>query len=292
MTHEFVNNDIKKLSDNKATGHDGIPTKALKIACTVINDPLLFNFNLSINTGIVPDSWKLAKVTSLFKSGSHLDSNNYRPIAVLPILSKILERHIHIYLLEYLNKYELIHSFQSGFRQKHSCEFALIHMVDKWLEAISYGQLTGALFIDFRKAFDLVDHEILIRKLKLYNLHDAALKWFNSYLFDRQQFVSVGRAYSSKLSISHGVPQGSILGPILFILFINDLPLCCNSSVNIDLYADDTTISASNKFVHEIKSNLQSACNEISSWCSQNNIRLTVCLFLRPLNPVTLMTNF
>ena len=159
----------------------------------------------------------------------------------LPILSKVLEKHVHDCLSNFLHEYNLLHKTQSGFRSQHSCETALIHMTDSWLNAMDNENMVGVVLIDFKKAFDLVDHQILLSKLELYGFASENLLWFNTYLTHRQQQVTVNNFKSEFEPVSCGVPQGSILGPLLFLLFINDLPLF-TTNVYTDKYADDTTL--------------------------------------------------
>ena len=271
-----VTNVRKYLSNidvTKATGTDNIRPRLLKLAAPYIATEITYICNKSISSSSFPTKWKEAKVSPLHKQGPSDDINNYRPISILPILSKILERHVSDCLLHYLNENDLLHVTQSGFRAQHSCETALTHMIDSWLEALDHGQMVGVVLVDFKKAFDLVDHKILLRKLKLYGIDNVTLQWFTSYLTERQQHVSVNNSKSSFKPVSCGVPQGSILGPLLFLLFINDLPLyTCN--VFTDLYADDTTLY----FVHPsqdvIEQNLQTALNELQIWCKNNGMVL------------------
>ena len=254
---------------SKATGTDNIGARLLKLAAPCIANDITFICNNSINSSCFPDKWKEAKVSPLHKSGPLEEINNYRPISVLPVLSKVLERHVSDSLTAYLNENDLLHKTQSGFRSHHSCETALNFMTDSWLNAIDKGEMIGVVLVDFRKAFDLVDHNILLNKLKLYGIKEETLHWFKSYLSQRQQQVSISNSQSSFRPISCGVPQGSILGPLLFLLFINDLPLY-TSNVSTDMYADDTTLYDVQTSQEAIERNLQIALNELHSWCKNN----------------------
>ena len=192
---------------------------------------------------------------------------------MLPVLSKVLERHVSDSLTAYMNENNLLHKTQSGFRAYHSCETALNFMTDSWLNAIDRGEMIGVVLVDFKKAFDLVDHDILLTKLKFYGINNETLHWFKSYLSHRQQQVSISNTKSGFKPISCGVPQGSILGPLLFLLFINDLPLY-TSNVSTDMYADDTTLYDIQTSQEAIERNLQIALNELNIWCKSNGMVL------------------
>ena len=215
----------------------------------------------SITKSVFPSKWKEAKVAPLYKNGPHEDVNNYRPISILPVLSKVLEKHVHESLSNFLH-HELLHKTQSGFRAQHSCETALVNMTDLWLNAIDKSKMVGVVLVDFKKSFDLVDHQILINKLEIYGIKDDALLWFDIYLTNRKQQVTINNSKLNFQHISCGVPQGSILGPLLFLLFINDLPLYTNN-VFTDLYADDTTLYDVQDSMEQIENNLQSALNNL-----------------------------
>ena len=271
ITLNFVKKNLSKINCSKSCGIDNLQGKFLKLAAQVISTSLLIIYNLSLKTGIFPEKWKQARVTPIFKSGDDTNCDNYRPISILPILSKILERHIHDHLYEYLTDYGLLLVSQSGFRKFHSCHTTLTKLVDSWLKAIDNGEMTGLLLVDFRKAFDLVDHDILMKKLTIYKFDDTALKWFQSYIDGRTQKVVVGAHMSDKQDVTSGVPQGSILGPLLFIIFINDLSLY-TELCNIDLYADDTNLHVSDKDLNNIESKLNTDIQNIESWSKSNNM--------------------
>ena len=241
--HTFIRHFLSNLNVKKSTGLDNIGPRILKLTADVITPSILYIVNKSIATGKFPSVWKEAKVKPLFKTGDKEDVNNYRPISILPTLSKLIEKWVERQFSQYLNDFNLLHKSQTGFRPKHSTESALIRMTDSWLKAINEGNMVGCVLVDFRKAFDLVDHKTLLKKLKCYKCNNSCLSWFESYLQNRTQRVSLNDNLSEAADVIHGVPQGSILGPLLFLLFINDLPLYLQNTFTIvDLYADDTTI--------------------------------------------------
>ena len=270
---ETVSKFLSNIDINKATGTDLIGPRLLKLAAPCIVDEVTFICNHSIANSIFPSKWKEAKVTPLHKNGPQEEVNNYRPISILPVLSKVLEKHVHESLMDFLHGNNLLHKTQSGFRAQHSCETALVNMIDLWLNAIDNGKMAGVVLVDFKKAFDLVDHQILINKMEIYGIKDEALMWFDSYLTNRKQLVSVHNNMSDFKQISCGIPQGSILGPLLFLLFINDLPLYTDK-VSTDLYADDTTLYNVQDSIEQIENNLQSALNSLHIWCKNNGMIL------------------
>ena len=272
---------LSKLNISKASGSDTLGPRLLKLATPVIYKPLchLINVSTCIETGVFPDELKIGKLTPIFKKVNKCDPGNYRPISILPTISKNVERHVASELKDFLHEHELINVHQSGFRQFHSCQTALTKMTNLWLKDIDDGNLTGAMFIDFTKAFDLVDHKLLLKKLALYKFDESTLLWFKSYLSNRKQSVHVGGSKSKYL----GVPQGSVLGPLLFLVYINDLPLHVEKS-KLEMFADDMTLHSSSADMNVIENNLNCDIEKIDGWCLQNRMKIneskTKCMLM------------
>ena len=179
--------------------------------------------NLSLTEGIFPDQLKLANVIPLYKSDDPMLFNHYRPVSLLCVLSKIFEKVMYSRLLDFLETFKIIYDNQFGFRKRRSTYMALIILMDKITKSLENGEFIIGVFLDFSKAFDTVNHDVLLQKLHHYGIRGSALKWFQSYLSDRQQYVTYNGEESSKKGFNCSVPQGSILGPLLFIIYINDL---------------------------------------------------------------------
>ena len=195
--------------------------------------------------------------------------SNYRPIAILSVVSKFTERAVHKHFLDYLISKQILCPNQFGFRPKHSCETALLCMVDEWAMNVDNGKINGVALVDLRKAFDLVDHDILLQLLSECGCSERSLQWFKSYLSDREQFVSIQNKKSGVRNVSVGVPQGSILGPLLFTILINNLPRAVNKA-SVFMYADDTTISVSGTSKQEIEVQLNDVLKEVYDWTAKN----------------------
>ena len=223
------------------------------------------DINLSISSGVVPQELKIARVIPIFKSGDEAVFVNYRPVSVLPVFSKLLEKVIYRRLYNFLTKYNILFNNQYGFRKNHSTALALIHLYDKLSSAIDNRKFTIGVFIDLSKAFDTVNHEILLAKLQHYGVRGTPLKWFKSYLSDREQFVSYNGYSSSHKRVKCGVPQGSILGPLLFLIYINDLS---NVSKTLDfiLFADDTNIFFSHSNLEYLSLTVNTELNNLTDW--------------------------
>ena len=274
ISDEFVKEELRNIDCKKAVGLDGLHPKLLKIGADLISEPLTFLFNRSLQTSDIPLDFITARISPIHKGGTH-EVNNYRPISVLPVLSKILEKAVHKQLFDHLNKNKLLSSQQSGFRPSHSTATCVTEIVDYLLENMNKRQLTGAVFLDLKKAFDVIPHRKILRKLSYYGINMKELKWFENYLIGRRQCVSVSNCISDFLTVKSGVPQGSILGPLLFCLYINDM---CNlrfhENTKISLYADDTALFNYDINVEKVQKNLQQDFDLISNWFENNDMYL------------------
>ena len=204
--------------------------------------------------GSFPDPCKIAKVKPLFKKGSKTDPSNYRPISLLPLLSKVFERVVLNQTEEFLSLNKVLCDYQSGFRKNHSTDTCLSFLNDKILKDFDDGLLTGMILIDLQKAFDTINHDILLKQLSIIGFSDYTVKWFQSYLSNRKFTVNLENSFSEVSNISCGVPQGSILGPLLFLIYVNDMPMAVKC--NLFLYADDTYLVFQSKNVKDIEKQL------------------------------------
>ena len=238
------------LQSKKTLDLSGISVWLTQKIISNIAAPLKHIFANSFSLGIVPSEFKIAKVVPVFKSGNKDSMDNYRPISLLSCFSKIIEKIVGTCLTSFLDVNNLISNSQFGFRKKHSTIHPLIHFIDHVSSALDKKEHTLAIFCDLRKAFDTVNHQILISKLHKLGIRGAELCWFRDYLLNRKQLVHINGSKSRLLEILIGVPQGSILGPLLFLIYINDLPLC--SELLALLFADDTTLFLSGQNLDEL----------------------------------------
>ena len=264
---------LTHLKQTNTRGLDNIDGKILKLCAPIISDSLTYLYNLCIDQSNFPVSLKQAKIIPLFKSGDKTNPSNYRPISVLPIVAKPLEKHIYKNLMLHILNNNLLHPNQSGFRKNHSCHTALTNLVEEWLLNINNNKFTGVLFIDFAKAFDLIDHELLLKKLAVYRFSDHAISLVKSFLSDRQHKVHLNNDQSQFLTQTYGVPQGSVLGPLLFSLYINDLPLFIHNGL-CELFADDTSIHSCNSDLKQLHTSLQDNISQLISWAELNHMSL------------------
>ena len=247
LTEDQLDEAFKSLKKNKAPGPDGSDVNIMISIYEIIKKPLLKIFNDSLLLGIFPQSMKIAKVTPFCKSGKKNLMTNYRPISVLSCFSKILERIIYNRLYNYLNDDNLFFQKQFGFREGHSTNHALIELTNSINDSLNQNKYTLGVFIDLSKAFDTVDHNILLKKLSLYGIINNSLKWFSSYLSNRKQFIQAGNIKTSYEDIICGVPQGSILSPLLFIIYVNDLS-DVSKILEPTMFADDTNLFLTQKY--------------------------------------------
>ena len=270
VTNSHVLSVVEGMSSKTSHGEDFISNKLLKLAIPTLLAPLTQLINLSISTGFVPDQVKLAKVIPLFKEGSHKEFNNYRPIAVISSIGKLLEKIVHIKLSNFLESDNVLHPNQFGFRSHHSVIHPLLLFSDKILHSLDNNLLNLTIFIDLRKAFDTVNYDILLSKLSNYGIDDI---WFKNYL-SRSQFTFAGKTKSQVLKMICGLPQGSILAPILFLIFINDLPYA--TLFFTLLFADDTTFQIEGGSLQELFLNANIQLAKAQEWFASNLLTLNV----------------
>ena len=269
---EEITSIIKNLK-NSSPGHDDIDIRILKKICPVIVQPLTHLFNMSLNQGKFPDPLKIARVTPVYKAEDPNVMSNYRPISVLPVFSKILEKLMLKRLSHFFETYNIFYKLQFGFRSRHSTSLALIYLTDIIIQSINNGDTVLGVLIDYSKAFDTVNHNILLSKLNKYGVRGIANDWIRNYLSDRKQFTSFNSNNSNSLPITCGVPQGSILGPFLFLCYINDLPNVSNLLTPL-IFADDTNLFITGKDPESLITTLNQELVKLTQWTNTNKLSL------------------
>lgn len=263
-------NDLRSC----APGPDGIPSSILKETSIYFSTILTHLINLSFSEGYFPDELKIAKIKPLFKSGNTKSINNYRPISLLPSFSKIFEKCMTTRLMEFLTECNILYDYQFGFRSRHSTNMALNFLVDKITSSLGSGDSFVGVSLDFRKAFDTIDFKVLLGKMYRYGIRGSAHQWFSSYLRARKQFVGLAEVRSELLPIQCGVPQGSILGPILFLIYINDLQ---NSTDLFPIiFADDTNLFYNARSVDLCIAKMNGEMVSVLQWIRSNKLSLNV----------------
>ena len=268
-----ISSIINKFNVYKGTGPNSIPPLFLHHMLSALAEPLSMIANICFATGKHPEKLKIAKITPIYKKGSKLLACNYRPISLLSNINKIFEKLVHIRTLTFLNNHNAFYEHQYGFRPKHSTNHTLINITETIRTALDEGKFACGVFVDFQKAFDTVNHSILLGKLHHYGIRGLALNWFKSYLSNREQFVSVLGFDSDKLIMKHGVPQGSVLGPLLFLIYINDLHRSIHDATTYH-FADDTNLLAIDSCSHSIQTKLNRDLKNLYKWLLANKISL------------------
>ena len=275
VTEEEVILLCKEINTNKSSAIENLSANILKLAFITLSKQLTYVFNLSLGTATVPKSWKNATVTPLFKAGDVSQCNNYRPISVLPLPGKILEKIVHKRLNTFFEANNILNPNQGGFRKNQSTTNTTAKFLDSIYESINNKEFSIATYIDFSKAFDTVPHDILLKKLKLYGVRGKNLKWIKSYLTNRKQKTFFNNVASNYALITCGVPQGSVLGPLLFLIYINDL-VDVIENCNTFLYADDTVLVSSARNIHDAHRSMQHDLDNITNWCKSNRLTLNI----------------
>ena len=273
-TESEISDLVKQLKNTSTSDFNSAVIKQVFLN-TSLAQILSETINSSLSHGVFPELLKTARVIPIHKSGSRSDVANYRPISLLSVFSKIYEKVMYSRLTSFFAANNIISPRQYGFRRQHSCEHALIDAHSTILSALNNKQIALLLLIDFSKAFDMVDHDILLKKLSRYGIRGTAYSWLQSYLSSRKQYVYVNDSSSSLLDLRYGVPQGSILGPLLFIIYINDLP---NISKNIHfiMYADDANIIVTGSDIEDVKAKISALLIKLLDWVNMNSLKLNV----------------
>ena len=264
---------FSEININKTSGIEGVRCDVLKIALKFLLVPMTWLYQLSFDTGIFPETWKVARVNPIPKNGNLKLITNWRPISLLSVPSKIAERLMHIHLTQVVEDSEFLTPKQFGYRPGRGTGDAIFGFLNEVYENRARGHLTGACFLDLRKAFDSVHHTYLFETLGTLGLHDTVLNWLMSYLTGRSQFTRIGSTRSDKASVGYGVPQGSVLGPLLFIIYINDV-VQRMGDCDYCLYADDLAVYTSTNRIGLIQERLQDTMDNLAQWCLDK--RLTI----------------
>ena len=257
---------LKSVNPHKAGGADGISNCVLKYIAESIYRPITKLFNTSLNLGIVPSEWKMSHVCPIFKKGNKHDKANYRPISLLSTISKALEKIVFKHMYEHLISNNLLIKENSGFKRNDSTVNQLMSVTHKIYKSIDEGTDVCCVFLDVSKAFDKVWHEGLFFKIQQLGIHGRLMDWLKNYLKDRHQRVVLNGKTSSAQRVTAGVPQGSILGPLLFLIFVNDINT--NINCNISLFADDTSIYTNLENRHSI-TRINNDLETLNKWSKQ-----------------------
>ena len=276
LTIKELDDAVKSIQKNKSPGYDEISSDIILDCYNELRHIIFHLCHKSLSTGIFPDKLKIAKVLPFFKTDDKTLLNNYRPISILPCFSKIFERIMYNRVYDHLISNNLLYKQQFGFQKNHSTEHAILHLVNELTKSFKQQKYTLGVFIDLSKAFDTVNHAVLLEKLKCYGISGIYWKWFQSYLKNRLQYVPYGSDSKTPfLPLLCGVPQGSILGPLLFLLYVNDLPNASNI-LNPIMFADDTNLFSSDKNIHNLFQTVNQELEKLAEWFSANFLSLNI----------------
>lgn len=267
---------LKSLSVDKPSGTDNLDGKLLNITANIVASPICHILNRCLASGLCPESWKEAKILPIPKDiKAVFNGPNSRPISILPVISKLMEKIVYVQIQEYFEKNNLTTMFQHAYRKNHSTCTAMAQMTNDWLKEMDNSNLVGAILLDFSAAFDIIDHNLLIGKLRCYGLKPSAIAWLESYLSNRRQRVFYNGVLSNTIHLNCGVPQGSCLGPLLFSIFTNDLPSVINKA-SLTLYADDSTLYYAASSIKELNQVLSKELDLVYEWVTCNRLVLNV----------------
>ena len=261
---------INKIGLKKATGLDNLSPKILRMTSDVLAKPITNIVNCMVKTSVFPDVLKIARVTPVHKKNDTLTIENYRPVSILPAISKVFERTIGEQLVEFFD--HIFNPMLSAYRQGYSCQSTLLALTESWRQALDENKIAAAILMDLSKAFDCVNPMLLIEKLKAYGLDEKAVNLIQSYMSNHKQCVRVQNIHSSLFDILKGVPQGSILGPIIFNVFLNDIFLFVEKATLFN-YADDNSLSYSHRNIENLKETLEKESEGLIKWFHLNKLK-------------------
>ena len=275
---DIVQKLVKKIDVSKSSGILEVNSRTLKDAFEVLIPELTHLFNESLQTGAFPLAWSIGYITPIPKEGDPLEAGNWRPISILPLPSKLLEQAVHYQITVFLENNEILDRRQHGFRSEYSTSTAIFKLVKDLFENYDKDQTSSCVFVDYKKAFETLDHNIICNKLRMYNFSINSVNWFRSYLSNRKHVVRTNESMSRETTVQYGVPQGSTLGPLLFILYVNDLLTYLGHTENrgVIMYADDTVLYATDQDPNNSINGCQSLLCKLVDWCSMNKLTINI----------------